>query len=44
MLQTAEDLEKTVTIKFLITIVPLYPNRKGKIMKEELKGSNVPIF
>ena len=44
MLQTAEDLGETATFRFLITIVPPYPSREGEIMKEELKGSNVPIF
>lgn len=44
MLKTAEDLGETATIRFLITIVPPYPSREGEIMKEELKGSNVPIF
>ena len=44
MLQTAEDLGGSATFRFLITIVPPYPSREGEIMKEELFGSNVPIF
>jgi len=44
MLQTAEDLGKTTTFRFLITIVPPYPSKEGEVMKQELSSSNVPIF
>lgn len=44
MLETAKDLEGKVQYRVLITIVPPYPNKEGKVMQQELQECDVPVF
>ena len=44
MMDTAKDLEDKVLYRVLITIVPPYPNKEGKVMQDELLECNVPVF
>jgi len=43
MLETASDLG-TSNYRVLLTVVPPYPSREGKIMVEELKEGGIPVF
>lgn len=44
MLETVKDLESKVEYRVLITIVPPYPNKEGKVMHQELEECDVPVF